>query len=186
MRNQNIRLFGNVKRLTLAAMLVAISVIVGIFCKNFLNFGNGLLRVTFEGLPIIMSGIIFGPIVGGVVGFAADFISFFLSTQTFAISPIVSIAAALLGIIPGIIVKYVLRKRTTFSIVLSASIAHIICSMIIKPIGLFVYYQWAVLVRIPLYMVIAPLEILVICSMFKNSGFVKLIDELVPLKQNKL
>ena len=38
----------NVRVLVFSAMLAAISVVIGIFCKNFLNFGNGLFRVTFE------------------------------------------------------------------------------------------------------------------------------------------
>ena len=65
-------LFKNIKTLTLAAMLVAMSVIIGIFCKSVLNFGGGLFRITFENLPIIISGIVFGPVVGGVVGVGSD------------------------------------------------------------------------------------------------------------------
>ena len=81
-RNQK-RIFKSVKMLTVAAMLTAMSVVIGIFCKNTLNFGNGLYRITFENLPIIMSGILFGPIVGGLVGAASDFVSYLLSAQTF-------------------------------------------------------------------------------------------------------
>ena len=43
------------KRLVLGAMLAAMSVVIGMICKNFLNFGGGLLRITFENLP--MGGI---------------------------------------------------------------------------------------------------------------------------------
>ena len=35
------------KRLVLGAMLAAMSVVIGMFCKSFLNFGGGLWRVTF-------------------------------------------------------------------------------------------------------------------------------------------
>ena len=52
-------------RLTLGAMLAAMSVVIGMFCKSFLNFGEGLWRVTFENLPIILAGIFLGPITGG-------------------------------------------------------------------------------------------------------------------------
>ena len=68
-------LFKSIKELTLAAMLVAMSVVIGIFCKSVLNFGAGLFRVTFENIPIIISGLLFGPIVGGVSGLASDLIS---------------------------------------------------------------------------------------------------------------
>ena len=76
----------NVRVLATAAMLGALSVVIGIFCKNFLNFGNGLFRVTFENFPIILSGILFGPAVGASVGIISDMVSYFLSTQSFAIS----------------------------------------------------------------------------------------------------
>ena len=49
--------------------------------------------------------------------------------------------------------------------------------MIIKPIGLFTFYRWAVLWRIPLYLVIAPIEILILCLLYKKSGFRRLIEE---------
>ena len=47
------------KRLVLGAMMAAMSVVIGILCKNFLNFGGGLFRITFENLPIILAGIVF-------------------------------------------------------------------------------------------------------------------------------
>ena len=48
------KFFKNIRSLTLAAMLTAVSVVIGIVCKNFMNFGSGLFRVTFENLPIIL------------------------------------------------------------------------------------------------------------------------------------
>lgn len=61
----------SIKILTTAAMLTAISIVIASLCKviPFLNFGIGL-RVTLENMPIIMAGILFGPIVGGCVGLA--------------------------------------------------------------------------------------------------------------------
>lgn len=165
-------------------MLVAISVVIGIFCKNLLNFGNGLFRITFEGMPIILSGIMFGPVVGGIVGFCADVLSYFLSTQTFAISPIVTSAAVLMGVISGVVAKYIVKESGNKQIIIAGATSHIICSMVIKTLGLYVYYGWAVLVRIPLYCVIAPLEIFVICLMYKNRGFRKMINQIQSSKRS--
>ena len=53
MGKKKVRLFGNVKSLAIGAMLTAISVVIGIFCKNVLDFG-GVFRITFENLPIIL------------------------------------------------------------------------------------------------------------------------------------
>ena len=169
-------IFDSVKMLTLAAMLTAMSVVIGILCKTFLNFGNGLFRITFENLPIIMSGIIFGPVVGALVGAASDLSSYLLSPQILTPNPIVTLGAALIGAVSGIIAKYVVKKKGITQVILSGGVAHVIGSMIVKSIGLYQYYQMGVLLRIPLYLIIAPIEILVLCLLFKNATFRRLIN----------
>ena len=166
----------SVMTVTTAAMLVAMSVVIGIFCKTFLNFGLGLFRITFENLPIILSGIMFGPTVGGLVGVSSDFISYLLSGQTYPLNLVVSLGACLVGVSSGMVSKYVIKKRGTLQVVLSGAVAHIIGSMIIKPIGLYQFYGLAVLWRIPLYLVIAPLEILLLCMLFKRESFRRFVD----------
>lgn len=169
-------IFSSVRSLTLGAMLVAMSVVIGIFCKTFLNFGMGLLRVTFENLPIILSGMLFGPVVGGLVGGASDLVSYLLSAQAYPPNLIVTAGATAVGVIAGLTSRYLVRERGTMQIILSGGLGHLVGSMIIKPIGLYQFYGWAVLVRIPLYLCIAPLEILVLCLLFRRQSFRRLID----------
>ncbi len=163
------------RKITTTAMLVAISVVIGIFCKSFLNFGEGLLRITFENLPIIMSGILYGPIVGAVVGFSCDIVSYFLSGQAFPIMPIVTLGSVMVGAVSGIVSKYIIKEKGTRQIILSGALAHIIGSMIIKPIGLYTFYNVLVLIRIPLYMVIAPIEIALLCSLLNRKSFARVV-----------
>lgn len=171
-------LFSSVKALAMAAMLTAMSVVIGIICKNFLNFDGGLFRVTFENLPIIMAGIIFGPVVGAAVGCATDLISYFLSNQVYPPNLIVTLGATVVGAVSGIVSRFIVKKRGYTQIIVAGSLAHIFGSMIIKPIGLFAFYSWAVLWRIPLYLVIAPIEIALICLMYKNSSFRRTMNSL--------
>ena len=175
-KNTRISLFGSLKVMTMAAMLTAMSVVIGIFCKSFLNFGEGLYRITLENLPILLAGIMFGPIVGGVVGAATDIISYFLSPQTYPINIVVTLGATAVGMISGLLSRCVFKKKTNARIVFSSLAAHVVGSMIIKPIGLFAFYGWAVLWRVPMYFVIAPIEIVLICAMRRNSAAKKLID----------
>ena len=162
--------------LTTSAMLTALSIVIGIFCKNFLDFGMGLFRVTFENFPIILSGIMFGPLVGTFVGISSDVLSYVLSTQSFAISPIVTLGAALVGFLSGFVSHKVIKKDGVARIVISALLAHTVGSVIVKSAGLFVYYGWLVLWRIPLYAVIATLEIIILVAMYKNKNFHSLIS----------
>ena len=166
------------KRLVLGAMLAAMSVVIGMFCKSFLNFGGGLWRITFENLPIILAGGFLGPSTGGLVGIVSDLTSYLLSPQIYPPNLIVTFGAFAVGVTAGLMAKFAIRERGTKQIALSAAVAHVIGSMIIKPIGLFQFYQWAVLVRIPLYMVIAPLEILLLCLLWKQKSFRKLFDKM--------
>ena len=110
MKNQS-PLFKSVRALTLAAMLAAMSVVIGIFCKTLLNFGNGLMRITFENLPIIISGMLFGPIAGGAVGAASDLMSYLLSPQTYPPNLIVTLGATTVGVVSGVISHYIVKKR---------------------------------------------------------------------------
>jgi len=167
----------NVKVLTTAAMLGALSVVIGIFCKNFLNFGNGLFRVTFENFPIIMSGILFGPIVGAVTGIVSDMVSYFLSTQSFAISPIVTLGAALVGAVSGIVSNYVIKKKSTFRIIMSVLAAHAVGSLIVKTFGIYAYYNMSygmlLLYRLPTYALIIAIESFFLCLIFRHKAFTK-------------
>lgn len=167
-----------IKKLVLAAMLTSMSVVIGIFCKTMLNFGAGLFRVTFENLPIILSGILFGPIYGGATGIAADLLSYLLSGQAQPPLILVTIGATMIGVVSGLVSHFVIKKHCSLQIILSGGLAHIIGSMIIKPIGLYKFYGWAVLLRIPFYCVIAPIEILLLCLIFKNNGFNKMIRDI--------
>ena len=176
-RERRVGIFGSVQIMTMAAMLTAMSVVIGIFCKSFLNFGGGLFRITFENLPILLSGIMFGPVVGGVVGAATDIVSYFLSGQVYPINPIVTAGAALIGITSGFLARYVFRRKGYIRLIVPCAAAHIIGSMTVKSIGLVTFYGVAVLWRIPLYFVIAPLEIALICAMYRNGAARKLIDK---------
>ena len=165
----------SITMVTTAAMMTAISVVIGIFCKTYLNFGMGLFRVTFENLPIIITGIIYGPIVGAIVGAASDLVSYLFSAQAYPPNLIVTLGAMTVGIVAGTVSKFIVRKKGNSQIIISGAFAHIVGSMIIKPIGLYQFYGILVLWRIPLYLIIAPIEIFVICVLLKRRSFARLI-----------
>ena len=164
----------SITRVTTAAMMTALSVVIGIFCKNYLNFGAGLFRITFENLPIILCGIVSGPIIGGAVGLLSDMISYLLSAQAYPPNLIVTLGATMIGVISGV-VPMIVRKKGTPQILLSGALAHLVSSMIIKPIGLYQFYGILVLWRIPVYLVIAPLEIAAICLLLKRRSFARIV-----------
>lgn len=172
------RLSQRLWRLTISAMFIAMSVVISIFCKSLLNFAGGLLRITFENLPIILSGIALGPATGAVVGLSADLVGYMLSGQAYPLDPMVTLASALVGIISGVVSRYIIKKRGSLQVIVSGASAHILCSMLLKSVALYKIYGWAVLVRIPIYSVVGALEIMLLCLLFKQQGFSKLIEEI--------
>ena len=161
--------------MTIAAMLVAMSVLVGIFCKTYMNFAAGLFRITFENLPIIMAGILYGPIVGGLVGICSDLVSYLFSDQIYPPNFWVTLGACAVGVVSGIMSKIVIKRKCYGQIILSGMAAHVVGSMIIKTIGLYSYYGIAVLVRVPLYIIIGALEIVVLCLLFGRRSFGRVV-----------
>jgi len=163
------------RTITLAAMMTALSIVIGIFCKNFLNFGAGLFRITFENFPIVLAGITCGPVVGGLVGIASDLLSYLLSAQVYPPNLIVTAGACIVGIVSGLVARLI-KKDGAWRIVLADGVAHIVGSMIVKTVGLFQFYGWLVLWRIPLYLVIMTLESLLLLWLFRRDTFRKLLS----------
>ena len=165
----------NVKVLTVSAMMIALSAVIGYVCKTIpaLNLGTGL-RITFENLPIIVSGIMFGPIIGGCVGCVADLLSCLFSGQT--PMPWVLVGSISVGVVAGVSSKFIVRKNGFFKLIVSELLAHLVGSMVIKTIALYAIFGPVVLFRIPMSIGIAAVEIILLCAMYKNKTVRNLID----------
>lgn len=164
------------KTLAICSMLTALSIVIGIFCKNLLNFGNGLFRITFENFPILLAGILYGPVAGTLVGAVSDTLSYILSTQTLAISPLITLGAAMVGLVSGATAKLLKKRSFSFRIVISAALGHLVGSIIIKSIGLYAFYGSYVFIRIPTYLIICALEIFLIHLVLKNKAICKIFN----------
>ncbi len=178
---RNSKLFHSTRYLTTAAMMTALSVLIGIFCKNFLSFGtgpfSGLFRVTFENLPILAASVLLGPVAGAVVGGASDLISYLLSRQVYPPNLIVTAGAITVGLVAGVCYHYLFRRLGYKArLILSSAAAHLLGSMIIKPFGLYQFYGILVLWRIPLYLVIAPIEIFLLYKLLSIPAIKRLFD----------
>ena len=81
---------------------------------------------------------------------------------------IVTAGAAAIGATAGLVAR-LLPRRDTLRVALATAAAHLIGSMIIKTFGLYQFYGILVLWRIPLYTVIASLEIFVLCRLCRRG-----------------
>lgn len=173
-------IFGKVKTLCACALLCAAAVCVAYVCK-FMTFGS--IRITFENLPIILSGIFFGPVAGFFTGLCTDLVSTAISSYGIGgLNPIITLGAGSIGFMAGLIYRVPKLKSENIRILFAVGSAHILGNMIIKSIGLMVYYSsytpLTVLPRIPLYLAIGAVEYVLILILIKNKGIIKTVGKL--------
>lgn len=165
----------NTKKLVVAALMTALCVVIGLVCKRFLTFGA--IRITLENLPILLAGILLGPVYGATVGIAADLISAPLSG--FGVNPIITLGAASIGMVAGMFSQYIIKRKGFLQTLLASLSAHAVGSMIIKSLGLWTYgYAWQMLLmRVPLYLLIGTAEAYLIFVILKNKHILSLASQ---------
>jgi ECF transporter S component (folate family) len=152
-------------------LLTAISIVL----TRFLMFEpTPNIRVTFGNLPIILSGLMFGPIAGAITGFLADFLgtTFFSPYTWFAplgVSPIV------IGLLPGLLRVIFIKRRTVGSLLVSLIPAYVLGPLLWSTFSLHLLYGTSLAVmlttRIPVSAAIAVFEIIVTCLFVKSGLF---------------
>lgn len=160
--------------LTSAALLASVSVVLAFLAKSI--FGTSPIRVTFESLPIFLGSMLFGPTTGILIAVSADLLSCLLSGM--APNPIITVGAALIGLIAGVLYRYLLPSRfPKLRVFFSVMSAHVFGSMIVKSIGLYIFYGWAILYRIPVYLVTAVIESLILIYLTANEALMRQIGK---------
>ncbi len=90
------------RRLVLSALLTALGVVLGgLLSIPAMPFGAYSLKIGFGVLPVILSGILFGPTYGAMVGGATDFLQALIFPKG-AYVPFFTIIGTLFGLIPGL------------------------------------------------------------------------------------
>ncbi len=145
-----------IRKLCLCALLCAMSVTLAYVAKMI--FGTGPLRLTFENLPILFAGVVYGPLWGGAVAVVADLCSCLFAGQ--APVPLITLGALCIGLLAGIVAR--LLRRTTFpALLLTELAAQLIGSVGLKSAALHIYFGYPLLVllpRLPIYIGIAIAE----------------------------
>ena len=89
----------NLRKLCFAAIMAALFVVIELLSHDI----GSQIKITFDGLPILISSFVLGPVWGGIVGFTGSFISqlinYGLSFSTF----LWVLPAVIRGILAGII-----------------------------------------------------------------------------------
>ncbi|WP_406617255.1 ECF transporter S component [Mycoplasmopsis adleri] len=91
-----------IRKIAFIGILIAISVVIFIIFASFVPIISiPSYKISFIGLPIKISGFIFGPLVGGMVGLISDLISFAMFPTFYNIY--YTLAAVVDGVVSGFV-----------------------------------------------------------------------------------
>lgn len=112
-----------VRTITRVAVLSAMAIIL----KTYLNIDLGVWRFTFYGIPLMILGIVVGPMAGILGGLAADFGYIMYKGMMYGIN-VFTISAVLWGLIPALFLfkKGYSFKKVAMVVVLTSSIVFMI------------------------------------------------------------
>ena len=91
--------------LTVCALLTALSVVLA---RVLTLIPAETTRISLEAVPIVLAGLLCGPLPGALTGFAADFIGCLISPYGY--NPIFCVPPILYGLLAGLARRYVLEK----------------------------------------------------------------------------
>lgn len=161
------------KLMVSGAFLAALSIVLG----KYLAFGVGnVLRFSFENLPIIFAGMAFGSPVGVLVGIVADLVGCIL--VGYEINPLVTVGAAAIGLISGgyhyFFGRAGSKRAVCLGVTLFVFISHIIGSVLIKTLGLSIFYDMPLFIlmlwRLLNYAIVGALECVLLCCLINNKA----------------
>ncbi len=158
------------RKLVFSALAVAMSIVIGIVCKAYFTL-TPVIRITLDNMPIILLGYMFGPVYGVMAAVGADVVSALIAG--FAPTPLITVGAALIGLIAGAVPRYIIKRKGFLSTVSVSLLAHTAGSLFVKTYGLADLYNlpfWeTLLIRLPVMLVIALAEGYLVYIILKNK-----------------
>ena len=171
------------KTLVLAAIFVAMNVILSRLGAIMLF--NGSVRFSFGNIPLIVSGLILGPVVGAMTGGIADLLGFFINSHGGAFHPGFTLSSILTGAIPGVIMFLSPTKKSSLFNVVVANIS------ILVIVSLLLNTYWLSQLQGAAYLVLLPARaitslIITVLNVLITYPLVKSLEKtgLIPYKKS--
>jgi ECF transporter S component (folate family) len=114
-----------IRRLTLAATLTALSVVIDVLFKQFVPADmKNIFGLPFYAMPLIIGSMLLGPIYGVLMAITADFLAVLAAGDAYL--PLFVIAAIWWGFLPGIINK---NFKSFYMMLVTVLIAHLLATI---------------------------------------------------------
>ena len=136
-------------KITNMGLLIGLSIILTRLASLRIAIGGVEgIRIGFGKLPIILGGIIFGPLAGGIIGAFSDILGYFINPIG-AYMPHFTLTSALTGIIPVVVLHLISRKDepNIWELGIAITVGQVITSIILIPYFLHSLFglPWGVL-----------------------------------------
>lgn len=152
------------KALSRVALLVSLSIVI----KLVFSATSSSFRITFYEIPIIISGLLYGPIIGGVTGFIVDVLYILFHPMATSFN-LMTVSSMMWGIMGGVLLfgKMNLTLRRLLLMIVSTSIL----TFVLNSIQLYVIWEVAYTdlpIRIGILLVKIPIQYHVLKTLFER------------------
>ena len=157
------------RKITTMGLLMALSIILTRIASLRIAIGGVEgIRIGLGKLPIILGGIIFGPLSGGVIGAFSDIIGYIINPLG-VYMPHFTLTSALSGMIPAFVLSLFRKEEEpkTLELGIAITLGHIMISLMLIPYFLNSIFgiPWAIL--LPARIIAAPINILIYVYIIK-------------------
>ena len=116
-------------------MQTAVFVALGVVIRVFAIYGNS--RITFDYIPVVLSGVFLGPFAGLIVGALTDTLAFLINPMGMW-SPVFLVTSAITGLIPGLVFKFLKVVKNDFvKLTIAVILVYIAVPLTLNPLGIY-------------------------------------------------
>ena len=153
----------NTKRIIILAMLVALASIL----DNWPSINSTFIQISFNFIPIVISGMLFGPAATAIVAALSDILGVMIRGQVPNMA--FTVIAAGIGACYGFFLSKTGSSRQT--VLLCQLLVTVIGHIILNTVGIYIFYNKGAFGSLPLRIVknvmFYPIEVMVITQMLK-------------------
>lgn len=137
------------RQMVYMALLITLNIILTRMASIRIGFGGVEgIRIGFGGLPVVLAGVMLGPLAGGIVGALGDLLGYFVNPMG-AFMPHFALTAALRGIIPGLIIFDSKKVVNFWYTLLAVAVGQTISSLILVPYFLNTLFGIPIIATLP-------------------------------------
>jgi ECF transporter S component (folate family) len=123
---------------TLKLVYIAVFVALSVVLRTFAIWGSS--RITFDYIPIILSGVFLGPVAGLVTGSVADVLAFLIRPMG-AWNPAFLGINALVGLLPGLVFKFLkVVKNDYIKLSIAVSLIFVSITLFLNPLAVYFFF----------------------------------------------